>query len=87
MGKILRINKTSIQLLSFHEILINFKREISILTVEKLAHTTSAMCHRYEALRRAQHHLWASLAQNVHPQSNHVKTADKPKLRDILQIN
>ena len=34
MGKILCINKTSVQFLSFHEILIHFKGKISNLTVE-----------------------------------------------------
>lgn len=33
-GKILWINKTSVQFLSFHEILIHFKEKISNLTVE-----------------------------------------------------
>lgn len=41
----------------------------------------------YEALRRAQHHFWGSHTKNAEPQSNHVKTVDKPKVRDIPQNN
>lgn len=75
------------------KILTNFKGEIYNLIVEKpdtyhLSHVIKVnFIPCYEALRRAQHHFWGSHTKNAEPQSNHVKTVDKPKVRDIPQNN